>query len=58
MQNFLDQKMQRSKDAMIKDFKLKILICFNSPITGYRTPYHPISSLFLFQIEQVFGVGI
>jgi hypothetical protein len=46
MQNFLDQKMQQSKDAMIKDFKLKILICFNSLITEYRTPLHQTPHIF------------
>jgi hypothetical protein len=36
----------RGKDAMIKDFKLQILICSISPITEHWTPYtkHTISS--------------
>jgi hypothetical protein len=47
----------KDNDAMIKDFKLKVLICFKSSITT-EPPYtkHPISfSPFLYQIEQVFG---
>jgi hypothetical protein len=46
MQNFLDQKMQQSKDAMIKDFKLKILICFISHVNEYRTPFHQTPHIF------------
>ncbi len=44
----------RSKDATIKDFKLEILICFNSSIT--KPPYTNTLYLppFLYQIEQFF----
>ncbi len=42
------------KDAMVKDFKLKILICFKSLIIEHWTPSQqkPISSPFLYQIKQ------
>jgi len=35
----------RGKDATVKDFKLEILICFNSPITEHWTPLYQISNL-------------
>jgi hypothetical protein len=46
----------RGKDAMIKNLKFKILICFNSPITKHSTTYtkHPISYLFFYWIESFF----
>jgi hypothetical protein len=31
---------------MIKDFKLKILICFDSPITKHETPLHQTPQIF------------
>ncbi len=44
----------RCKETMIKDFKLEILICFNSPITKHWTPLHQTSYIFpfLYGIEQ------
>jgi hypothetical protein len=44
----------RGKDATIKDFKLEILIYFNSLISNNESLYtkHPISSPFLYQIKQ------
>jgi len=46
----------RCKGPMIKDFKLKILICFNSPITKHWTPLHQTSYIFSFLsgIKQFF----
>ncbi len=45
-----------NKDAMIKIFKLEILIYFNAIVTKHWTPYtkHPIYSPFFYQIEQFF----
>jgi hypothetical protein len=45
----------RGKDATIKDFKLKILIYFHSPITKHWNPLHqtPISSPIFYWIEQI-----
>jgi hypothetical protein len=34
LKNIIFQR-QRCKDAMIKDLKLEILICFNSPINEH-----------------------
>jgi hypothetical protein len=44
----------RGKDAMIKKFKLEIVIYFNSLSSTIEPPYtkHPISSPFLYQFEQ------
>jgi hypothetical protein len=36
----------RNKDATTKDFKLEILICFNSPITVHWIPLHQTSHNF------------
>jgi len=41
----------RGKDVRIKDFKLKILICFNSPIIKHQTLH--IFPPFLYQIDQI-----
>jgi hypothetical protein len=44
----------RGKNATIKDFKIEILIYFNSPFTKHWTPYtkHPISRPTHFLIES------
>jgi hypothetical protein len=51
----------RGKDIIPKDFKLEILICFNSPITINQHPhsYHgknPKIHLNYFKILQIFSV--
>jgi hypothetical protein len=46
----------KGKDAMIKDFMLKFLICFNSPIIEHwimLISNNPIFSPFLYKIEQI-----
>jgi len=35
-----------NKDATIKDFKLKILICFNALVTKHWTPLHQTPHIF------------
>jgi len=42
----------RGKDAMIKDFKLKILICFNSPIIKIWILLHQTPHMFLFLLSN------
>ncbi len=51
---------------MIKNFKLKILICFNSPITKHWTPLHqtphlfplPLLNLPIFVAMEALGGGL
>jgi len=55
LSNFIKQLLySKGKDATIKDFKLKIVIYFNSPITKHWNPLHqtPISSPILYWIDQ------
>jgi hypothetical protein len=55
-----------SKYALIKDFKLKILICFNSPIIKHWTPLHqtphifyvPLSNYAIFVMLEALGGGL
>jgi hypothetical protein len=50
----------KGKNATIKDFKLEILFCFNSPITEHRTPLHQTPHIFppfLYKIEQFLRHG-
>jgi hypothetical protein len=42
----------RGKDAMIKDFKLEKLICFNPPITEHQTPLHQTTRIFHIQLSN------
>jgi hypothetical protein len=42
----------RGKDVTIKDFKLKILICYNSFVVEPLTPNNPYLPPFLYWIEQ------
>jgi len=45
---------------MVKDFKLKILICFNSPITEHWTPLHRTPPYFphsFFKLANFCGIG-
>jgi hypothetical protein len=46
----------RGKDAMIKDFKLEILICFNPPVVEHWTLYtkHSTSFVIPFLIWAIF----
>ncbi len=54
------------KDGIIKDLKLKILICFNSPISKHLTPLHqtphifpiPLANWAIFVVLEVVGGGL
>jgi hypothetical protein len=66
LQNFFVSQRQSCKDAMIKDLKLEILICFDSVITKHWTLLHQTPHVFpilspdweIFVTLESLGVGL
>jgi hypothetical protein len=66
LQNFFVFQMQSCKDAMFKDLKHEILICFDSIITKHWTLLHQTPHAFpipspnweIFVVLELLGVGL